>query len=533
MNTPPEAALRRSLPGAFARAVVCAVSGVSGVSGVSAVSALAAAPLIVVTVAVGAMLLHPARPAHAAEGPAAQTGAGESQARLIARSVLPARTSRAGSPASGAFLTAEERATAAANGIAGPVDGPYFAAQPVQGISSLIPAENGTWWALADNGYAWRGNSADWQLVLYRIDPRWRDKAGPRLLETVTLRDPDRRIPWTIVCDPALGDALPGLSFNRLPLPPAFCSDVANPRQLSGFDFDPESFVRAPDGSFWVSEEFGPFLLHFSPDGKLLEAPVPVPGVRSPQNPFLDLSDRSRPERPTLAASRGFEGMAISPDGRTLYALLEGAVTGDDARDLRIYLYRTTTRRFDDLFLRVRLEAASQQVDLTRIVDERGERLYPDAVAPPPGPVSIGELKAVNAHQLLMIERDNLGDDERAPRFKKIFLLDLGEGGGTSVRKTLLLDLLALPDPTGVGGDGDFFRLPFYTLESVHVVDERTLVVASDNNFPFSNGRARSRSTDRKGPLAADDSELVLIRLGTPLEVDSRLLPKLVGKGRP
>jgi hypothetical protein len=476
--------------------------------------------------AILALLALSTPPTRAAEPKAAQSGAGEPQARLIALSVLPAGSSRTGSPPSGEFLTAAERATAAGNGIAGPADGPYFATQPVQGISSLIPAENGSWWALADNGYAWRGNSADWQLVLYRISPRWRDRAGPRLLESVPLRDPDRRIPWTIVCDPAHGAPLPAISFNRLPPPPPSCGGDTQARQLTGFDFDPESFVRAPDGSFWVSEEFGPFLLHFSASGRLLEAPVPVPGVRSPQNPWLDLADRSRPERPTVAASRGFEGLAISPDGRTLHALLEGAVTGDDARDLRIYLYRTTTRRFDDAFLRVRLEAASQQVDLTTIVDERGDRLYPDAVAPPPGPVSIGELKAVNAHQLLMIERDNLGDDERAPRFKKIFVLELGEGGGAYVRKSLLLDLLALPDPGGVGGDGDFFRLPFYTLESVHVLDDRTLLVASDNNFPFSNGRARSRSTERKGPLAADASELVLVRLGTPLEVDSRLLPK-------
>jgi hypothetical protein len=480
-----------------------------------------------------AMLALQTSPARAVEPQKAPIGAGEPQARLIALSVLPAGSLRAGSPPSGEFLTAGERATAAGNGVAGPADGPYFAAQPVQGISSLVPAENGSWWALADNGYAWRGNSADWQLVLYRIAPRWRDRTGPRLLETVTLRDPDRRVPWTIACDPAHGTALPAISFNRLPAPPAFCGVDPSARQLTGFDFDPESFVRAPDGSFWVSEEFGPFLLHFSASGRLLEAPVPVPGVRSPQNPLLDLADRSRRERPTVAASRGFEGMAISPDGRTLYALLEGAVTGDDARDLRIYLYRTTLRRFDDTFLRVRLEAASQQVDLTTVLDERGDRLYPDAVAPPPGPVSIGELKAVNAHQLLMIERDNLGDDERAPRFKKIFLLELGEGGGTYVRKSLLLDLLALPDPGGVGGDGDFFRLPFYTLESVHVVDERTLLVASDNNFPFSNGRARSRSTDRRGPLAADATELVLVRLGTPLEVDSRLLPKPSTEGRP
>jgi hypothetical protein len=57
------------------------------------------------------------------------------------------------------------------------------------------------------------------------------------------------------------------------------------------------------------------------------------------------------------------------------------------------------------------------------------------------------------------------------------------------------------------------------------VVDERTLLIASDNNFPTSSGRARSRAADRRGPLAADETEMILVRLGAPLAVDRRLLP--------
>ena len=260
----------------------------------------------------------------------------------------------------------------------------------------------------------------------------------------------------------------------------------------------------------------------------MLEPPVEVPGVRSPQNPFLEISDRERAERPTLAASRGFEGVAISPDGSLLYALLEGALAGDDAQDLRIYVYRIAERAFAAGFLKLRLEMPSLKVDQASLTDASGARVYPDAVAPPAGPVSIGELKAVNDRLLLLIERDNHGDDLQAPRFKKVFLLDTARAAENDgyVGKTLLVDLLAIPDPSPVGGDGDFFRLPFYTIESVYPVDERTLLVASDNNFPFSSGRSRSRSNDRTGPLAADDTEIVLVRLGAPLEADRRLLPQ-------
>jgi hypothetical protein len=453
--------------------------------------------------------------------------AARQHASLLARSVLPAATYRAGSPPSGAFLSTAERATALANGVRGPAEGPYLAEQPVQGFSSMVPADAGTWWALADNGFAWRGNSADFQLVFYRLAPRWGDPAGPTVLETVVLRDPDRRIPWTIVCDQASGTPLPEFSFNVLPPAPPACGSLPAARTLTGFDLDPESFVRAPDGTFWVSEEFGPFLLHVAADGRVLEPPVPFPGVRSPQNPFLKIADRAHAERPTLATSRGPEGLAISPDGAKLYALLEGAVAGDDPQDLRIYVFEVAKRAFAEGFLKLRLEMPSQTVNLADLTDASGARVYPDAVAPPAGPVSIGELKAVNERQLLVIERDNHGDDLWTPRFKKVFLLDLSQAPEHDgyLGKSLLLDLLAIPDPNGVGEDGDFFRLPFYTIESVHVVDERTLLVASDNNFPFSNGRSRSRSSDRRGPLADDDTELILVRLGTALAVDRRLLP--------
>ncbi len=456
---------------------------------------------------------------------------GEPQARLAGRTFLPAATSRPGSPPSGAFLSPDERATAAANGVRGPAQGPYLPGQPVQGFSSMVPAEGGTWWVLADNGYAWRPNSADFQLAIYRVDPRWGDPAGPAVLATVVLHDPERHLSWTIVCDPAWGTPLPPFAFNALPAPPRACGDSAAERRLTGFDLDPESFVRAPDGTFWIGEEFGPFLVHVAADGRVLEPPVPFPGVRTPQNPFLSIADRTRAERPNLAGSRGPEGVALSPDGATLYALLEGAVAGDDPRDLRIYVFDVRRRAFRDEVLRLTLELPSQQVNLAALNDRSGARVYPDAAAPPRGPVSIGELKAVNDRQLLVIERDNEGDGPAAPRHKKVYLLDLprARGGGGRVTKTPLLDLLAIPDPDGLGGDGDFFRLPYYTIESVHVVDARTLLVASDNNFPFSNGRARGRAADRSGPLAPDPTEIVLVRLGTPLDVDPRLLPSRGG----
>jgi len=448
------------------------------------------------------------------------------QAALLQRSVLPAATFRAGSPPSGAFFTAQNRSDAQNNGVLPqPTEPPgsYFASQPVQGISSLIPAGDGTWWALADNGYGTRDTSADWQLVIYRIDLRFGNPAGPLVLSTVVLSDPDRRVAWKIVCDPIQGADLPPFTFNVLPAtPPPACGTVPAARILTGFDFDPESIQIGPDGTFWIGEEFGPFLLNVDRSGRLLAPPIAAPGVKSPQNPTLDVLGG---EQPTVAQSRGFESLAISPDRTRLYPMPEGAVGTDNPQDLRVFQFDIRSRRFTGAVSRIRLEMPGQKVNLAPLTLTDGKPAYPGSTAPAGvGGESAAELTTVDGHQFLLVERDGAGDGLPAPRFKKVFLVEAKGAQGGYLTKQLLVDLMAVPDPTKVGNDGDFFRFPFNTIESVHVVSSRTIVVANDNNYPFSNGRSRSLTNARTGPLAPDDNEFILVRLGSPLHVDSRLL---------
>ena len=377
------------------------------------------------------------------------------RASLLGRTILHATTFRPDSPPSAARLSPDELAAAERNGVKVP-----FPAQPVLGISSMIPAERGLWYALADNGYGRRENSADFQLSIYGIDPRFGNSAGARVVASIVLRDPDKHVPWAITD-----------SKNRI---------------LTGADFDPESFALTRDGTFWIGEEFGPFLLHVDKDGVLLEPPIGVPGVRSPQNPL------SKPdEKPNLATSRGFEGLAIGPDGTTLHAMLEGPVAGDNRRDLRIYVFDSAQKAFVGEPLKMRLEDPAH---------------------------SIGELSAVDATRFLVIERDDLGDGPEPPRFKKIFLLDASaKDKGGRVGKTFVADLLDLADPNHVGSRAGVFQLPFRTIESLSMLDARTILVACDNNFPTSSGRSRASRADRSGPLAPDNTEIVLIRLATPL----------------
>jgi len=481
--------------------------------------------------AMAGLLLATALVAGAAEAVDPPPSAGHSV--LAGRAILPGATVRAGSAPSGAFFSAGDRASSARNGVPAPATGPVFAAQPVQGISAIIPTgEQGTWWALSDNGYGARANSFDWELRVNKLRTHLAaGAAAPGTVDVVggfSLSDPWGHVPWRIVCDPSRGAALPAFDFNALPAtPPPLCGDPAN-RVLTGGDFDIESVQIGRDGTFWFGDEFGPFLLNTDAQGRLLRPPVPLPGVKSPQNPTIDLDGG---ERPNLASSKGFEGMGISPDRRLLYPLLEGAVTGDDPSDLRVSEFDTRTGRYTGRVVLVRLELPSGVVNLPGLLRQGGAPAYPGAPPPPPGTGknAIGELTMLDADRAVLIERDNGGDAPNAPRFKKLFLLDLGlghrHGKDGRAGKTLLADLMAVPDRDGTGGDGDFFRFPFTTIESVHPVDDHTLLVVNDNNYPFSNGRSFSQGGGVGGaPLRADDNELILVRFSQGLDVDRRLL---------
>jgi hypothetical protein len=81
--------------------------------------------------------------------------------------------------------------------------------------------------------------------------------------------------------------------------------------------------------------------------------------------------------------------------------------------------------------------------------------------------------------------------------------------------KTLVADLMNLADPRHLGGTSDVFTFPFQTIEDVVILDDRTLGVVNDNNFPFSSGR---------NPGQPDNDEFITIRLTDNLHADKRFL---------
>jgi hypothetical protein len=366
---------------------------------------------------------------------------------LLARAILPSDAYQPGPP-SGA-------AVAPNNGVT-----PPFPGQPIPGFSAVLDAGHGEFWGMPDNGYGAKTNSADFLLRLYRIRPDFETATGGSgavaVLGFLQLRDPDGRIPFAL---------------------------TRSDRALTGADFDLEAVRRAKDGTFWFGEEFGPFLLHTDSTGKVLEAPIPLPGVQSPQNPFLGTGT------PNLPASRGFEPLALSIDGKTLYPMLEGALVGDPDPRRRI------VNEFD----------LGEREYTGRTWWYRTDTAFPNAV--------IGDMTALDEHRFVLIERDDFQGTEAQQ--KKIYIVDLRRVDADGyLEKRLVLDLLRIGDPNGISlparpgefGVGDPFSFPLQSVESLEVLGGERLLIANDNNYPGSDGRWIAR--DRP-----DDTELIVVRV--------------------
>lgn len=393
---------------------------------------------IAIMMCAGALALAVAAPA-AAEPERGEFG----RATLTGFASLPAQTYVPGSEPSGSQL-----GTTPINGIT-----PPFPGQPVQGFSGIARRHDGTFDVLSDNGYGAKANSADFLLRVHRVKPDFAGK-NVQVLGGFYLSDPRGLVPFPL---------------------------TRSDRKLTGADFDVESIVRSLDGSYWIGDEFGPFLLHFNDKGELLDAPIELPGVRAPENPNLGGA------QPNLGRSKGFEGLIRAVDGRHLYPLLEGTVTGDPAGTLRLQEFDLRKRAYTERRWTYKLDDPAN---------------------------SIGDAIAVDRHRFLIVERDNL--QGAAAKTKRIYLVDNRDRDGDGLLdKTLVADLLDLADPRGLGGGtGGTFTFPFQCIEDLIILDDRTVGVLDDNNYPFSSGRTAGQP---------DNNEFITIELSRDLKADPRV----------
>lgn len=244
-----------------------------------------------------------------------------------------------------------------------------------------------TWWGVSDRGPGGGTLSYDTRVQQFTLDV---DKATGAISNF--------QVTQTLVFREG-GQPLNGLA----PLPGA----------PLGRAFDPEGLVVNPrNGHLLVSDEYGPSLLEVNAAGQVVRRYI-TPANLLPRNAATDASNFAGDTGNTAGKrnNRGFEGLAISPDGRFAYAMLQSAMLDEGAGSgvfNRIVKFDTTTGQAVGQYA-YRMEGSSQG---------RG----------------ISALVALNDQEFLVLERNNRGlgvDSELSPPNKKVFQISLA--GATDV----------------------------------------------------------------------------------------------------
>ncbi|GAA5151396.1 esterase-like activity of phytase family protein [Pseudonocardia eucalypti] len=234
---------------------------------------------------------------------------------------------------------------------------------------------------------------------------------------------------------------------------------------------DPEGMVRTPGGEFWLSEEYSPSLLRLSATGTVLARYVPaglsLPGAGYPVYPTLpaELSRRQQ--------NRGFEALALAPDGDTLYAALQSPLDPppDEGREVRLLAFDTRTGQ------------------------PGAEYRYPLEDVNTFDPSAKGKQNDMKISALAWYGPDRLVVDERTDKVAKLYLFNLADQ-----RKTPLVDLTAtvpgLPEK----------------IEGIAVRDPRTIAVACDNDFGMTDG-PDAFGPDGRSRDSGKPSRLLVLRL--------------------
>jgi hypothetical protein len=282
-----------------------------------------------------------------------------------------------------------------------------------------------------------------------------------------------------------------------------YAADTVLPYNVNGMDT--EGLVRTSGGDFWVVEENSPSLVKIDPTGKVVKRIVPQ-GLQLPgaDYPVVDSLPAIYGKR---KINRGFEGLALSPDEKTLYLVLQSpllnpdALTGNPSRMTRILAFDITTEKPTAEYV-YRFDAAGD-FDLT------GNR--------PATEMKLSSAVSIGPDGLLILERTDWT--------AKIYRVDLKQAdnvlGGKWDDLTTLPSLEASNDPVGIGVKVlpktlviDLHQIENMPdkIEGITMLDRSTLVIANDNDFDIG-----TFDEDGNNVGAGVKSRILVIALTNPL----------------
>jgi hypothetical protein len=236
------------------------------------------------------------------------------------------------------------------------------------------------------------------------------------LAQTLLLREADGT-PLTAL------DAVPSGAGTRAGFPPL---PVAHNGRIS---LDGEGLAITTDGSFLISDEYGPYLYRFSTDG-VLRAAVRPPEAFVPRRRGADSFASNNPAAGQPAPqpadpesgrqnNQGLEGLTLTPDGRAAWALMQSALRQDGGAGGRSATRRHARLLAYDLTGGPPVLTGEYVVPLP-LYEENGRTLV----------AAQSEIHALSDRRFLMLARDNgngRGAEHTTSRYRRILIGDLSD----------------------------------------------------------------------------------------------------------
>jgi hypothetical protein len=280
---------------------------------------------------------------------------------------------------------------------------------------------------------------------------------------------------------------------------------------------DTEGLVRTTAGDFWIGEEYSPSILHVDRTGKVIKRYIPE---------GLPLEGTDYPVAKVLPSiygkrkiNRGFEGIALSGDEKTLYVVLQSPLlnpdrkTGEASRNSRVLVFDIPSEKVTAEYV--------YRFDVSKEFDPNPKNT--------PDEMKLSGVIALNPTTLLVLERTDLvaklysvdlsqatnllgskwNDAKTAPPLEA--LADPAMAGVRVLPKTLVLDLSSIEG------------MP-EKIEGIALLDQNTLAVSNDNDFDSEESKYDAEGNNiGKGKI----SQILTISLAKPLPLQQSAVAKI------
>lgn len=225
--------------------------------------------------------------------------------------------------------------------------------------------------------------------------------------------------------------------------------------------FDPEAIRVSNDGkSVYITDEYGPYVYQFDRATGARTNVYNLPSAFTASNLSSQGASEISGNSSGRVANKGMEGLAITPDGKTLVGFEQSPLIqdgGDGGRANRIVTIDTTT-------------------------GDTKQYVFDNYLADKNKTYNSSEILAVNDHTFLVLERDGkgLGDGSNAD-VKRIYKIDLNDANGDGISGDLAVDIGSLNAGAGISGQSNLLG---YTVQKTLFLDLKSALNAAGITNP-------------------------------------------------